>query len=393
MDAGGVHGLAVSSRPVDWLLVASLLLLTWFEIWVEPIFQTGMPGPRAPLTLLAAVAVLPLLARRDHPLPALAIMCAGIVGIGVVGAPDQSSFVLVLGLLVGVYALAAHATPRHALVGAGVVVLATIAFETLTTFEDKTPADVAVPLLLLAGTWFVGREVHRQRERAAESAAHAALVARSHGLEVHAAITAERTRIARELHDVVAHAVSVMGVQAGAVRRTLSPGQDAQHEVLLDVERLGREALGEMRQMLGALRTDEDDDGIGPLPGLTHLTDLAADARAAGLDVTLDVDEQLPPLPPGLQLTVYRIVQEAVTNVIKHAAAHRVDIAVTRRGPRSLELSVADDGAGAPAEPRSGNGLLGMRERVAIHGGTLQAGPRDGPGFLVRAVLPVDGVR
>jgi signal transduction histidine kinase len=389
MDAGVVRGLAVSSRPVDWLLVASLLLLLWFEIWVEPIFQTGMPGPRGPLTLLAVFAVLPLLARRDRPLTALMIMCAGILGIGVVGAPDQSAFVLILGLLVGVYALGAHATPRNALVGAGVVVLVSILFELL-TFHDKTAADVAVPMLLTAGTWFVGREVHRQRERAAESEAHAALVARSHGLEVQAAITAERTRIARELHDVVAHAVSVMGVQAGAVRRTLAPGQDAQHEVLLDVERLGREALGEMRQMLGVLRTGDDDAGIGPLPDLTQLTDLAADARAAGLEVSLTVDEHLAGLAPGLQLTVYRVVQEAVTNVIKHAGAGRVDITIGRLGARLLELSVTDDGIGTSAAAQPGNGLIGMGERVAIHGGTLDVGPGEGRGFVVRAELPID---
>jgi len=381
--------MAAPIRPGDWLMVASLLLLAWFEIWVEPIFQTGMPGPRVPLTLLATVTLLPLLVRRTYPLGALTVMSLGMVAVGVVGDSNQSTFVLLLGLLVGTYSLSAHASPRDALIGAGVLLLAAAVFESV-TFTDKTLADVLVSGLFVAAAWVAGKEVHRQRRRAAQAAEHNRLLARTHQLEMAVVLTAERTRIARELHDVVAHAISVMGIQAGAARRTLPPGQTEQHDALLDVERLGREALEEMHRMLGVLRTPEDEPLVSPLPDFAQLPALVADARRTGVGVGLDVAEGLDRLPLGLQLTAYRIVQEALTNVRKHAQAHSVQVGITRFG-QDLEVIVADDGIGAAGEPAPGNGLIGMRERVAIHHGTLYAGPGDGQGFLVRALLPVQG--
>ena len=381
----------LTSRPVDWLMVASLLLLAWFEIWVEPIFQTGMPGPRVPLTLLAALTLVPLLARRAFPLIVLSVMCLGSLAVGVVGDSDQSSFVLLLGLLIGTYSLAAYATPRNALVGAAVVAVSAIVLSSV-SFEEQTLVDAVVPVLFLGAAWIVGKEIHHQRQRAAEMAEHTALSARAHRLEVYAAVAAERTRIARELHDVVAHAISVMGIQASAARRTLAPGQEAQQAALLDVERLGREALEEMQRMLGVLRAEEDGEGTHPLPNLTQLSALVADARTAGLAV--DIDEgpgELHLLPPGIQLTAYRIVQEALTNVRKHSPDSAVHITLTR-GTAGLEIAIADNGAGNVSEPEAGNGLIGMRERAAMHAGTLYAGPGGDGGFLVRAWLPVTEV-
>lgn len=387
VNTGVVRRVVTASRPADWLMVASLLVLAWFEIWVEPIFQAGMPGPRVPLTLLCALALLPLLARQVLPLPALIVMCLGFVGVGIVGDPDQSTFVLLLGLLVAVYSLAAWDTPRNALIGAGVVAITGGIFESM-TFVDKTVTDVLVSALFVATAWVVGKQVHRQRQRAMELAAHAALLARTQQLEVQGAVVAERTRIARELHDVVAHAISVMGIQAGAARRTLAPGQDAQREALLDVERLGRDALVEMQRMLEVLRTGEDDQGVGPLPDLDRLAALAADARLAGIEVVLDVAPGLDGLPAGLQLTAYRIVQEALTNVRKHTRARSVGITVTRSGDH-LDITVADDGTGVVDAVAPGNGLIGMHERVAMHDGTLFAGPGETGGFVVRTRLPV----
>jgi signal transduction histidine kinase len=389
VNPGVVRSVVTTSRPADWLLVASLLVLAWFEIWVEPIFQTGMPGPRVPLTLLCALALLPLLARQVHPLPALILMCLGFVGVGIVGDPDQSTFVLLLGLLVAVYSLAAYDTPRNAVIGAVVVIIAAGIFESM-TFVDKSLTDVLVSALFVSAAWVVGKQVHRQRERVTELAERAALLARTQQLEVQAAVASERTRIARELHDVVAHAISVMGIQAGAARHTLAPGQDAQREALLDVERLGRDALGEMQRMLEVLRTGEDDQGVGPLPDLGRVAALAADARLAGIEVVLDVAPGLDTLPAGLQLTAYRIVQEALTNVRKHTLASSVSVTVTRSGDH-LDITVTDDGDGPVGELAPGNGLIGMRERVAIHDGTLFAGPGDAGGFVVHTRLPVTG--
>jgi signal transduction histidine kinase len=383
-----VRRLVATSRPTDWLIVASLLLLAWFEIWVEPLFQTGMPGPRVPLTLLSALALVPLLARRAFPLAVLTAMCVGSLAVGIVGDSDQSSFVLLLGLLIGTYSLAAHATPLNALVGAAVVAASAVVLSSV-TFEQQTLIDAVVPVLFLGAAWVVGKEVHRQRQRAREMAEHSALIARTHGLEVQAAVAAERARIARELHDVVAHAISVMGIQASAARRTLASGQEPQEAALLDVERLGREALEEMHRLLGVLRADDDGEGTHPLPDLTQLSGLVADARTAGLAV--DVDEEpagLHVLPPGVQLTAYRIVQEALTNVRKHAPGSTVSITLRRRSA-GLEVAIADDGVGAVSEPNTGNGLIGMRERVAMHRGTLYAGPGEERGFMVRAWLPV----
>lgn len=391
MGARVVRRWVVASRPADWLMVASLLLLAWFEIWVEPIFQTGMPGPRVSLTLLAALTLAPLLARRAFPLMVLTVMCLGSLAVGIVGDSDQSSFVLLLGLLIGTYSVAAHAIPRNALLGAVVVAVSAIVLNSV-TFEEQALVDAVVPVLFLGAAWVVGKEVHHQRQRAGEMAERTALIARAQRLEVHAAVLAERTRIARELHDVVAHAISVMGIQASAARRTLAPGQEAQQAALLDVERLGREALEEMQQMLGVLRAEEDGEGTHPLPNLTQLSALAADARTAGIAV--DIDEwpgELHLLPPGIQLTAYRIVQEALTNVRKHAPDSAVHITLTR-GPAGLEIAIADDGVGAISEPTPGNGLIGMRERVAMHTGTLYAGPGGERGFLVHACLPVTEV-
>jgi signal transduction histidine kinase len=388
VDRDVVRRITATIRPADWLMVASLLLLAWFEIWVEPIFQTGMPGPPAPLTLLATVALLPLLARRVFPLPVVILMCLGLLGVGVVGEPHQSTFVLYLGLVVGMYSLAAEASNRDALIGAAVAFGSAVLFQVVASEVNQTPADVIMPMVFLAAPWAVGKEVHRQRQRAEELADHADLQARAHQLELHAAVSAERTRIARELHDVVAHAISVMGIQAGAARSTLTPEQEAQRDALLDVERLGREALVEMERMLGVLRTAEDDQGVGPLPDLAKIPALIEEARRVGLAVDLEETGELGCLPAGLQLTVYRIVQEALTNVRKHAPAREVRVRIRRCG-HELEVTVADDGEGAPPEPTAGNGLIGMRERVALHHGTLYAGPGEERGFLVRARLPV----
>lgn len=391
VETGFVRTLTATTRLWDWLLMTSLLLLTLFEIWIEPIFQTGMPGPRLALTLLATVTLAPLLVRRAFPLAALTVMCLGMVAVAIVGDSDQSTFVLLLGLLVGTYSLSAYATPRDAVIGAMVMAVATIAFAAL-TFAGKMLVDELVPGLFLAGAWTAGKETQRQRKRALDAAEHSRLSVRAHQLEVAGALAAERSRIARELHDVVAHAISIMGIQAGAARRTLEAGQTEQHDALLDVERLGREALEEMQRMLAVLRTSGDEQYLSPLPDLAQLPALADVTRRAGVDVVLDMTDELDHLAPSMQLAAYRIVQEGLTNVRKHAEASRVHIRITCCNP-DLEVIVADDGIGVSEEPAVGNGLIGMRERVAIHQGSLYVGPGDGQGFLVRATFPVQSAK
>jgi signal transduction histidine kinase len=203
-----------------------------------------------------------------------------------------------------------------------------------------------------------------------------------------AALAAERGRIARELHDIVGHSISVMGVQAGAVRVRLGDDQDRERDALLAVERTGRQAVGEMRRLIGLLRTGPDEIS-SPSPSLRRVEQLVAEMRDAGLSVDLQVTGSLDALPPGVDLAGYRIVQEALTNALKHAGDARATVRVVY-GPDSLELEIADDGAGASAPaPSGGHGLVGMRERVALYGGRFEASRRAAGGFAVRVALPL----
>ena len=201
----------------------------------------------------------------------------------------------------------------------------------------------------------------------------------------------ERARIARELHDVVAHSVSVMVVQVSGVRRLLRAEQTREREALLSVEQTGRQALAEMRRMLGVMRSsDETRAELAPQPGLEHLDRLIAQVEEAGLPVTLRVEGDRRELSPGVDLSAYRIVQEGLTNALKHAKGANAEV-VVRYVDSCVELEIADDGPGLGASDGQGHGLVGMRERAAIYGGTLETGTRDGGGFVLRAQLPVEG--
>jgi signal transduction histidine kinase len=232
--------------------------------------------------------------------------------------------------------------------------------------------------------WLAARREHQLRAQADElSAARAAAAER--------AVFGERVRIARELHDVVAHHVSVMGIQAAAARRAMDKDTGKARGALASVEHSARTAVDELHVMLGALRASEAaDTGTIDPAGVERVGDLAERARAAGLETRSVVLGEPVPLPASTSQAVYRIAQEAVTNTLKHASASTVDIRV-RYHAREVELDVTDDGVGGPPTPerRGGLGLVGIRERVALHGGTVEAGPRDGGGFRVRARLPI----
>ena len=202
------------------------------------------------------------------------------------------------------------------------------------------------------------------------------------------AVAEERARIARELHDVVGHSVSVMTVQASGVRRLLRPDQEREREALLVVERTGREALAEMRRMVGVLRRPEEAPALAPQPSLDHLSRLVEQAREAGLPVELRIEGEAIQLPAGVDLTAYRLVQEGLTNVVKHAQATRAEVLVNY-GDGYLEVTVNDDGQGVGNGDGGGHGLVGMRERVSVYGGELDAGPQTGGGYRLRAKLPI----
>lgn len=259
---------------------------------------------------------------------------------------------------------------------------------------DRLAAQLFVVLLnvfYFVAAWVMGELAHSRRRREAMLAAQAAELAAAHAEIARRAVGAERMRIARELHDVVAHHVSVMGVQAGAARRVLSRSPQQAAGALASIETSSREAVSELHDLLGFLRQEGDADTTAPLPTLEHLDDLVGQITDADVSVDLTMEGVDGSVPAGLDLSAYRVVQEGLTNVVKHAGpgAH-ASVAVRQRAD-ALEVTVTDDGGRQIPRPDrtngTGNGLVGMRERVALHGGVLEAGPQPGGGFAVHATF------
>jgi signal transduction histidine kinase len=347
-------------------------------------------GPEGPLwfdILAILVIVLPLLARRRFPFGAPAAMgvaaaltsfvdrtvvpydgvtflvgCAALFLVGLLR--DRAQAVAGFAVAEGVLAVVVHNDPRS---GVGNFVVASIIF---------------------AIVWTIAFGVGRKSVEADEARDRAARAEREREERARSAVAEERARIARELHDVVGHSVSVMTVQASGVRRLLRPDQDREREALLIVERTGREALAEMRRMVGVLRRPEEAPALAPQPSLDHLGRLVEQAREAGLPVELSIEGDAIQLPAGVDLTAYRLVQEGLTNVVKHAQATRAEVLVNY-GESYLEVTVTDNGSGVGNGDGSGHGLVGIRERVSVYGGELDAGPQPGGGYRLRAKLPL----
>jgi signal transduction histidine kinase len=297
-----------------------------------------------------------------HGLIAALVAITDFVCLGLVR--DRTQAIAGLGFGVGVVAIVAHNDPQG---GAGNFVFSSIFF---------------------AIAWGIGFAISRKYWEAEEAKERAVRAEQERVERARLAVADERTRIARELHDVVGHSVSVMTVQASAARRLLKPHQEKEREALLVVEQTGREALAEMRKMVGVLRRPEEAPALAPQPSLEHLDKLIEHTRDRGLPVALRVEGEPEPLPAGIDLTAYRLVQEGLTNAIKHARAEHAEV-VVRYGEGHVELTVTDDGDGAGEGGSSGHGLVGMRERVSVYGGELEAGPRTGGGFRLRARLPI----
>jgi len=277
------------------------------------------------------------------------------------------------------YALAVWTSDRGFVVGVAWFAVSDVAPELV--FRDDLGAIAAftvgavVVMVLL-------RRVVADRDRRLD------LAERERELATREAVIEERARIARELHDVIAHHVSMMVVQAGAERRVLGPGQDSTREVLTTIERVGRGALTEMRRLVGMLRNDQE-EGLAPQPGVSDIANLVGQMRSAGLDAELRMEGEPHDIPVGIDLSAYRIVQEGLTNALKYAGDARTSVRV-RYAADSLELEILDDGRGRAADAeQGGHGLAGMRERVALYGGTLDAGRRPAGGFAVRVLLPI----
>lgn len=276
----------------------------------------------------------------------------------------------------------------HARIGLAIV----IGGAAIVVYNDPTheAGSLVFTPLSFAIAWLVGYALHERTTRTEAAEERADRAERDREAAARVAVAEERARIARELHDVVAHAVGVMVLQVGAVRHRMPESDAETRQALENVEKAGRTALAEMRRLLGAMRREDEQAELSPQPGLADLDRLLDDVRAAGLEVRLNVHGDPVPLPPGLDLSAYRIVQEAVTNTLKHAQAHHADVEVTFE-PGDLLVEVRDDGRGPSTSDGLGHGLVGMRERVKIFGGDMSAGGAPGGGFVVRARLPLDG--
>ncbi|HJP77957.1 MAG TPA: sensor histidine kinase [Pseudonocardiaceae bacterium] len=346
--------------------------------------------PFAPVQLGVVMAAL-VLARRHAPLAVLAATTAVATFAIIVGVPGGGAMI---GVLAAAYTVATYASDAATVTGAVAVLVSGLALggavfvpgsrAAETNPAGVTPLNLLVTGLAVAIAWTAGYAVRIRRAYVAERADRAE---RDEAQRVARAIADERLRIARELHDVIGHSISLIAIQSEAATRSARTNPDAVPGFLATISTASREALAEMRHVLAVLRPDRPED-LRPQPGLAALSELADRIGAAGLPVRLDVPEETT-VPPGVGLTAYRIVQEALTNTLKHAGVAQASVTVARSGD-TLSVSVRDDGTNPPGTPSAtAQGIVGMRERVALYGGTLRVGRHPEGGFEVHATLPM----
>jgi signal transduction histidine kinase len=376
---GLTRGLAQLRRLPASVVDAGLALIFIAAVGVERVLEPLRGG----LTVVASVVLTLILAgsvwlRRRVPLTAfvtssVALCVESLLGIGSAFSPYANQL--------GAYSLGLYATRTRARWGPPIIVAGVVGYFTVTTSPMGPLTPIGVLFVWLA-TWILGYSTARRREEQ-ESARQA--IARQ-------VVAEERTRLARELHDVVAHHVSVIGLLAAAARRTLDHDPGKANAALTSIENASRQAVGEMHRLLGFLRQESDANQLAPPPNLRQLDALTAQLREANLsiDVRVEGDERV--LPTSIDMSAYRVVQEALTNTIKHAEGATAARVRVQYRPKEVEVEVVDDGLRQAAVPnkRVGHGLIGMRERVALHGGRLTAGPRPGGGYEVHAIFPLD---
>jgi signal transduction histidine kinase len=369
---------------VDELVALVLLVGIELQVWLGSSVPNRVEAAFAGVVMSGAVAF-----RRRRPLEAALVIVTLLAVQAALADGHKSPIAASLAVLLVFYGLGAFAPePKSRWVLGFAVVVTSIGQLTKPGGGISSVAALEVFGLLLP--WALGRTV---RERALREHGYRELAERldaGRDLRARTAAHGERARIARELHDVIAHSVSVMVIQAGGARMVMDSSPERAEASLRSVERAGREALAEMRRLLGVLDGDADPRALAPQPGLADIDELLARTRASGLAADLRVDGEAAAVPPALDLCAYRIVQEALTNVIKHAAPARAEVRV-RWGPDALELEISDDGRGPGAVngASGGHGIAGMRERAGLHGGSIHAGAGPGGGFTVRARLPL----
>jgi signal transduction histidine kinase len=365
---------------LDVFAAATLTVIGQLEFWLTGSDLDLHGGSRlwAAVTLAAMTGIVAI--RRRAPLAVL-VAVVGLYDLQAVVAGPVETIASFVTLLLVFFSVAAEAPRRPALVGL-VVGLGGI------VPVGQDPADWGFIVVILGSAWSAGRVVRAHRQLAAELAAKNEELEAERTRTTRLAVSEERTRIAREVHDVLAHTVGVIVVQAEAAEALLATDTTRSRASLVSIQETGREALGELRRLLGVLRDDAPAPDRSPQPGLRHVDDLVAQLREAGLSVSVAREGELRPLASGIDLCAFRIVQEALTNTLKHARATSADVAL-HYGHRSLDIHVTDNGVGAQ-EPNGGHGLLGIRERVGMYGGRLDLGNGEHGGFEVHARLPYE---
>ena len=355
------------------------VILAQIEIWRSP------DENHLRLAGIALFTAGSLLLRRSAPFAVPIAVAAGAIAFTLLDAAaaygTESMFLV---LILAAWVAGSLLDVRQAVIALGALLASS--WLVFLRAPDVPATELIWVSIPICGTFVLSAAASRHSERAHRAEERA----RRMEQEARQAVEEERGRITRELHDVLAHSVSVMTVQASAVRRLLRPEQDREREALMTVEETGRQALAEMRRLLGIMRTESERPALAPQPGLGTLPQLVEQVRQSGLPVELTVEGTPVRLPAGVDLSAYRIVQEALTNTLRHAGPAHAWVAVRYEG-EDVEIEVANDGASDGVNDGGGHGLVGMRERVALCGGELRSGPRPGGGFKISARLPVAG--
>jgi signal transduction histidine kinase len=371
-------------RPprIDQLVAVFFVALTVAESFTAA--ETRQPWQLA-LAVLAAAA---LALRRQFPVEVAVLVVATTLLTN-----PQGEFSTLLSVVLVSFSIGFETDPPRSGVGLAIILVPFLVAQTVNV-DGFVPSDLAAGAVFIGGPWGVGAATRQRTRRAAETMARAELLEHEQQERAARAVAEERTRIARELHDVVSHSISVVTIQTQAVRRRLDPSQEREIEDLARIEATARDAMAEMRRLFGVLRASGDEPSLAPQPGLQELAALVERTSSPATRVSLHVEGAPVPVPPGLDLAAYRVAQEGVTNAVKHAQASRVDVTLTWTS-KDLTVRVADDGCGAEdlRGDGVGQGLAGMRERVSLYGGTVHVTTAAGAGFVVEARLPLKETR
>jgi signal transduction histidine kinase len=393
-----------SSHPIgtDILITLAFAVLALLNLYVNWATGSGLSSLLA--VLLTLLVILPFAFRRRYPLGVLIFMAAAVIIFREYNIPE-SPFIN-YALLLAFFNAGAYGQPRFRNWVRGITLGLVIGLLTYSIFFQQQGSDVPTQTILyqisvillnvflFAAAWWIGEVFRTRNQRELELQERTYQLEKERDGNARRAVMDERVRIVRELHDVVAHHVSVMGIQAGAARRILKQQPEKANDVLSQIEASSRQAVAELQRLLGFLRAENQVDDISPQPSLKQLDVLFKQMRLTGLSISVKIEGKEIPLPPGVDLSAYRIVQEALTNTLKHAGPVNADVTI-RYLRDAVELEIKDNGPkGLISEANKeskGRGLIGMRERVSLHGGEFQAGNLPEGGFIIKAKLPLTG--